>query len=75
MAKLNFEIKIDNEKLQEIVDKVLSDNDIVKVVRCKKCKFYDRDQCYHERHEHHAQSIYQRETDFCSYGESIDENI
>ena len=43
--------------------------DVVEVVRCKDCKHYSREQCYHDRHEHHAQSIFQNADDFCSYGE------
>ena len=33
------------------------------------CKHYDRDECYHPRHEKHQQSIPQSPDDFCSYGE------
>lgn len=39
------------------------------VVYCKDCKYYDRDECYHPRHERHLQSICQKDDDFCSYGE------
>lgn len=39
------------------------------VVRCKDCKHYDRDECYHPRHEKHQQSIPQSPDGFCSYGE------
>jgi hypothetical protein len=45
------------------------DVDSVPVVRCKDCKHYDRDECYHPRHEKHQQSIPQSPDDFCSYGE------
>lgn len=43
--------------------------DFVNVVRCKECVHYERGECYHERHNHHFQSIEQKEDDFCSYGE------
>lgn len=43
--------------------------DAVPVVRCKDCKHYERDECYHPRHERHLQSIPQSPDDFCSYGE------
>lgn len=43
--------------------------DVVEVVRCRDCKHYDRDECYHPRHEKHLQSIFQSPDDFCSYGE------
>lgn len=46
-----------------------TDPDMVPVVRCKDCKHYERGECYHERHNHHSQSIQQNEDDFCSYGE------
>lgn len=46
--------------------------DVVEVVRCKDCKYYDNEQCYHRRHDHHGQSVYQEEDDFCSYGEKMD---
>lgn len=43
------------------------------VVRCKDCKYYDRGECYHPRHERHLQSICQEDDDFCSYGERKEE--
>lgn len=43
--------------------------DVREVVLCKDCKHYDRDECYHPRHERHLQSIPQSPDDFCSYGE------
>ncbi len=43
--------------------------DVAPVVRCRDCKHYDRDECYHPRHEKHQQSIPQSPDDFCSYGE------
>ena len=43
--------------------------EVVPVVRCRDCKHYDRDECYHPRHERHQQSIPQSPDDFCSYGE------
>lgn len=46
--------------------------DAVPVVRCRDCKHYDRDECYHPRHEKHLQSIFQSPDDFCSYGERRD---
>jgi hypothetical protein len=45
----------------------------VPVVRCKDCKYYDRGECYHPRHERHLQSICQEDDDFCSYGERKEE--
>lgn len=47
--------------------------DAVPVVRCKDCKYYDRSECYHPRHERHLQSICQEDDDFCSYGEGKEE--
>lgn len=47
--------------------------DAVPVVRCKDCKYYDRGECYHPRHERHLQSICQEDDDFCSYGERKEE--
>lgn len=46
--------------------------DVAPVVRCKGCKYYDRGECYHPRHERHLQSICQEDDDFCSYGERKD---
>lgn len=43
------------------------------VVRCKSCKYYDRGECYHPRHERQLQSICQEDNDFCSYGERKEE--
>lgn len=43
------------------------------VVYCKDCKYYDRCECYHPRHERHLQSICQKDDDFCSYGERKEE--
>lgn len=38
------------------------------VVHCRECQYYESKQCYHPRHDKHAQSIWQKEDDFCSYG-------
>lgn len=46
--------------------------DAVVVTHCKDCKYYDRGECYHPRHERHLQSICQEDDDFCSYGERKD---
>lgn len=46
--------------------------DAVPVVRCKDCKHFYREQCYHTRHDHHTQAIKQMLDDFCSYGERKD---
>nr|DAP17947.1 MAG TPA: hypothetical protein [Bacteriophage sp.] len=43
------------------------------VVRCKGCKYYDRGECYHPRHERHLQSICQEDDDFCSCGTKKEE--
>lgn len=48
--------------------------DTIEVVRCKNCKHYERGECYHERHNHHSQSILQNEDDFCSCGERRETN-
>lgn len=62
-----------NERCFDYVDAEDIDNaptvDAVEVVRCKDCKYYDRGECYHPRHERHLQSIRQEDDDFCSYGE------
>ena len=42
------------------------------LVRCKDCKHFYREQCYHTRHDHHTQAIKQMLDDFCSYGERKD---
>lgn len=47
--------------------------DAVVVTHCKDCKYYDRGECYHPRHERHLQSICQADDDFCSYGERKEE--
>lgn len=47
--------------------------DAVVVTHCKDCKYYDRGECYHPRHERHLQSICQEDDDFCSYGERKEE--
>lgn len=47
--------------------------DVAPVVWCKDCKYYDRGECYHPRHERHLQSICQEDDDFCSYGERKEE--
>ena len=47
--------------------------DVAPAVRCRDCKYYDRGECYHPRHERHLQSICQEDNDFCSYGERKEE--
>ena len=48
--------------------------DVVEVVRCKDCKHYDYNQCYHKRHDEHSLAIYQNADDFCNYGERSETN-
>lgn len=55
----------------ETIDQVPA-ADVAPVVRCKDCKYYNRGECYHPRHERHLQSICQEDDDFCSYGERKD---
>lgn len=55
-----------------IIKYIATTVDAVPVVRCKDCKYYDRGECYHPRHERHLQSIFQEDDDFCSYGERKD---
>lgn len=55
-----------------IIKYIATTVDAVPVVRCKDCKYYDRGECYHPRHERHLQSICQEDDDFCSYGERKD---
>lgn len=50
------------------IDEIPTAN-VREVVLCKDCKHYDRDQCYHPRHERHQQAIPQFPDDYCSYGE------
>lgn len=42
--------------------------DVVEVVRCKDCKHFNCDYCFHDKMEHSRC----REDDFCSYGERKD---
>lgn len=62
---------IDNSDVEwclgELMDMLTADMEAV--TRCKDCKHYDRDQCYHPRHERHQQAIPQFPADYCSYGE------
>lgn len=62
---------IDNSDVEwclgELMDMITADMEAV--TRCKDCKHYDRDQCYHPRHERHQQAIPQFPDDYCSYGE------
>ena len=71
--EIKIPIVIDDKALEEAIDKWIAelkqDGDFVLVTRCKDCKYYDNEQCYHRRHDHHGQSVYQEADDFCSYAE------
>lgn len=47
--------------------------DVVKVVRCKNCRFFSgRQECYCHAADENGTPIFVREDDFCSYGARID---
>ena len=62
------------EHLQQIIEDI-SANDIVKVVRCKDCKHYDKKYHQCKLHSEEPDQYYtgfifcMQEDDFCSYGE------
>lgn len=45
--------------------------DVVEVVRCKDCKYYDSYylSCDHERHDHQEFRVVQEPDDYCNYAE------
>lgn len=45
--------------------------DVVEVVRCRDCKYYDSYyiSCDHERHDHQEFRVVQEPDDYCSYAE------
>lgn len=43
--------------------------DVVEVVRCKDCQYFDGDRCEHERHKYQEFAVWAYDNDFCSYGE------
>ena len=45
--------------------------DVVEVVRCKDCKYYDSYylSCDHDRHDHQEFRVVQEPDDYCSYAE------
>ena len=49
----------------------LSENDVVKVVRCKDCKHFSENDTtrYCEFHSTYWEKFIMRRTDYCSYGE------
>lgn len=45
--------------------------DVVEVVRCRDCKYYDSyyTNCDHQRHDHQEFPVVQEPDDYCSYAE------
>ena len=45
--------------------------DVVEVVRCMDCKYYDSyyTSCHHQRHDHQEFRVVQEPDDYCSYAE------
>ena len=57
------------EIMGSVDDSIVEEEDIVEVVRCKDCKFYDTILCF-------MNDIYNcSDDDFCSYGERKDNDI
>lgn len=62
MAKVSIPIVINVEEIKEYLEKA----DIVEVVRCRECRWYDHI-CWRVETEF-------MESDFCSYGEKNNDN-
>ena len=81
-TKCIAKIEIDNDKLHEIVDNALKGRDLVEVVRCKDCRYYDNKNCkeglgYCMREQddgfyYNALHGVFKDNDYCSYGERKD---
>lgn len=61
----------DYTELREFLEAKRKGMELVLVVRCKDCKHYDGQECYHPRSEM-GDSLSVDPTDFCSYGERKD---
>lgn len=61
------EIKIDNEKLQEYVNKAV-DTILQQIIYCKDCRFFNEEFQICER-PHGMSFSYLKEDDYCSYAE------
>lgn len=66
-------VTVDADEVNFGVDKIPA-ADVVEVVRCEKCKYFLCKACNHPRHDHHERSVWQKEIDFCSYGERRDDH-
>lgn len=55
----------------EVVADYLLDNDVVPVVLCRDCKYFDEGWCEYINN-YHAWGYTRKETDFCSDGERKD---
>ena len=56
-------VVIDDEKMQNMIEKVLDDNDVVQVVRCRDCKsFLSEEGCCR------GWAAMVKPDDYCSYG-------
>ena len=54
---------------------VLPSADVVEVVRCGECQWYDNDECQNPRiHMSDSAHLYTDKADFCSYGERRTDN-
>ena len=82
--KIPFYIGIDAETGEEIMLATMNQieelptADVVEVVRCKDCKYYDDGECeYHseskEMRQYERWTVDVNENDFCSYGERKEE--
>lgn len=69
--RLDLILKLQHDKSLENLRKYIQNNDIVKVTRCKDCKFFKYgDYCVEGKMEHSRC----QENDFCSYGERRTDN-
>lgn len=71
-AKVTFELDIPKEAIVKSVDEVLKENpNLVLVVRCKDCKWYNSAGCAIEIND---ESDRPGADDYCSFAERKDEN-
>lgn len=72
---LVVKVEFDKEKMQEIIEKYIKEHDVVEVVRCGECKWYNHGFCS-KLERTTEQCIFQvtvAEDEFCSDGERCTE--
>ena len=69
---IQININLDDDRIQEIIDKALRNNEYEKVVRCQECKHYRLSNCRNWCDMFDGGHYYPNPNDYCSLGVRVE---